>query len=274
MKYEKGTFSLTPNKDQMKYKPAEMQSIFFWLCEHADDRGQCYPARRTLAKECGIGLKSLDKYTQQLIDDGFITKELRRKPGTKEMMSNLYQILIMPRLVAKKDKPSAESDDTSSIISDNITIPTINNNHLTEHTVTDVTDTKEEIDTLNRLPPKYGSTTLIRLIKVYNALWRQTYGSAPGLTNIGRFGKAVNKVLAEHTEMQVAVLIHTYYHWYGGSGNDQKEHNYLVDAGFPIEMILNKVGIMIAYLTNNIGLDYTDPEKVKAYAVRNLKDVL
>lgn len=277
MKYKPGTFSTIPNKEIMRGKPTELQVLHFWLCERADAEGICFPSRPKIAQDCGIkSLRTVDKYIKELVDMGILVKTKRKDDDGVTNKSNLYQIMLQELQEVEHEIVDPGATDALDPRAPNgtITIPIDNYTHLTQDTDVPSLPIQKEIDTLNRLPPKYGSSTLLRLVKVYNALWRKTYSSAPGLTNIGRFGKAVNKILAEHTEMQVAVLIHTYYHWYGGSGNDQKEHNYLVDAGFPIEMILNKVGIMVAYLTNNIGLEYTNPDKVKAYAIRNLKDVL
>jgi len=95
MKYKKGTFVVIPNKQYLKGKPSEMQSIYFWLCEHADDTGGCFPTKETISDDAGCSHNTVDKYLKQLSDEGFLRITNRRKRGSKEFTSNHYQVLIL-----------------------------------------------------------------------------------------------------------------------------------------------------------------------------------
>lgn len=129
MKYKKGTFVVIPNKDKLRGKPSEMQSIYFWLCEHADDNGGCFPTKKTLMDEAGCSHNTLDKYLLQLQEEGFLKVKNRKIRGTKENTSNFYQILIVsdnPKMV----EPPTKNGVTGHTKNGLETNPSINSNHL------------------------------------------------------------------------------------------------------------------------------------------------
>lgn len=127
LKYKKGTFNTVPNKDYLKGKPAEMQSVYFWIVDHANEEGKCFPGRVTLAKESGCNVKTVDTYLKRLIDEGFISKEQRPSKGKKGLSSNMYQLLFLD--IAEKEVlpvlPSALPENGSPALPENgaVTIP-------------------------------------------------------------------------------------------------------------------------------------------------------
>lgn len=132
MIYKKGSFTVIPNKEKLCGCPAEMQSIYFWICEHADNDGICFPTRKTIASEAGVNIKTLDKYLVLLVENCFLSKEVRKVSGKKHNTSNLYQILIIDSEVAPKTVlPSTENGATPSTENGAETIPIINSNNLT-----------------------------------------------------------------------------------------------------------------------------------------------
>jgi hypothetical protein len=125
MKYKKGTFVVVPNLDILDGKPTELQTLFMWLCSYANDDGQCFPSRKALASKCGVTIKTMDKYLNILIELGLIEKTLRKKVGTKENTSNLYQVIVVDI------QPSVNDTTTGSHPNDPVTIPSINYTNLT-----------------------------------------------------------------------------------------------------------------------------------------------
>lgn len=125
MKYKKGTFTVVPNLQYLAGKPPEMQTVFFWVCSYANDDGKCFPSRSALASKAGMSIRTVDKYMEQLVELGILTKTPRLKKGTIENTSNLYQIML-------PDSSPSENDSTTpsaSLIP--VTIPSINNTNLT-----------------------------------------------------------------------------------------------------------------------------------------------
>lgn len=130
MKYKKGTFVIIPNKDKLRGKPSEMQSIYFWLCEHANNTGGCFPTKKTLMDEAGCSHNTLDKYLAQLVSDGFLSMKNRHKKGTNELTSNYYQILIVPEN-PKMGQPTTNNGLTGTPKNGLETVSSINSNQIT-----------------------------------------------------------------------------------------------------------------------------------------------
>ena len=148
MRYEKGTFIIIPNKDLLRGKPSELQSVFFWLCEHSNDDGICFPSRRTVAKESGVGVRTVDKVIAQLSELELI-KKTERKTEQKVNKSNLYQIMIVQKDTTqcqKEHTPSVEKDTTPSVKKSTVTVSSINSIHLTsteDKSSDDIFDSKQ-----------------------------------------------------------------------------------------------------------------------------------
>lgn len=164
MEYQKGSFVVIPNKKQLKGKPSEMQAIYYWICEHADENGICFPSRKTLAFEAGVNIKTVDKYIEQLELCGFLKKQIRKVEGKKENMSNLYQVMILDNgVVPKTALPSTKNGTTPSTKNGTVTITNINHNQLTniaEASSADVPKVIKAFETINPASSKfYGNKT-------------------------------------------------------------------------------------------------------------------
>ena len=131
IKYEKGTFNIVPNKDKLKGKPAEMQAIYFWICDHANEKGTCFPSRNLLASESGCNIKTVDKYIEQLINEGFMTKLTGSKVDSRRNNSNFYQVLIVGS-TKNSGSGSTKNGATGSTENGAVIIP-INNTQLTQY---------------------------------------------------------------------------------------------------------------------------------------------
>lgn len=67
-------------------------AVYCCLCRHADvNTHTCFPSRKTIAKECSLGVSSVDRAVDELCQHGLICKIHRRsKDGGK--MSNYYTL--------------------------------------------------------------------------------------------------------------------------------------------------------------------------------------
>lgn len=92
MRYEKGTFAVIPNLEQLKGLNPMAQAVYLWLCSHANQDGECFPSKALLAKEAGIGIRSVPTAVAQLEKAGIVLKESR--PGDKGNSTNLYTVII------------------------------------------------------------------------------------------------------------------------------------------------------------------------------------
>jgi len=84
------------------------QVLFYWLCEHANEKNSCFPSRTTLAKESGMSVDMVDKMLKVLCEEGLVEKEERLEGN--EQQTNKYYVLIAPS--RQQRRPPADSNGT------------------------------------------------------------------------------------------------------------------------------------------------------------------
>jgi hypothetical protein len=139
MKYQPGTFTVIPNKEYLKEKPPILQCLFFWLCQHSDEKGVCFPSRSTLAKEVGCDIRSIDKYIKIMESDNILKKTTRFNKRKKKNDSNLYQIML--------SEPISLGSESNTLGSESNEALTITNNY------TDLTKKKTIVDDVDKNQP-------------------------------------------------------------------------------------------------------------------------
>lgn len=264
-----------PNKEYLKGKPSEMQTIFFWLCDHADEYGICYPSRKTISKEAGCSIRTVDKYITQLEQAGFIDKTYRINEVTGSKDSNLYQINIM----VEQDSPEGSDvkNTTPSVENIALTIPNINSTHRT--IIADVIPSTESpsveeilienIDLgkkliLGALPENRGSTRIQRITSIYQDLFRYKYGIFPTLLMI-KVGSCIDILCKTYTELQISAMMISFFEWKGMSGDDMFEQNRLQEATHPFSWFYSSINKYEIYLRNVHGLKFDDEKEVKKF---------
>lgn len=93
MKYEKGSFLVVPNKKTLQGLDVHAQVVYLWLCDFADENGECFPSRSTLAEKGNISLSSVDKALSILEKSELIVKFKRFHEQAPT--SNMYQLKIV-----------------------------------------------------------------------------------------------------------------------------------------------------------------------------------
>lgn len=92
MKYEKGQFTTVPNIKYLGGLKATTTATYLWICSYADENGQCYPKRKTLAEKILVKVDTIDSSLKELCELGLLEKSSRF--NGKAQSSNKYQILI------------------------------------------------------------------------------------------------------------------------------------------------------------------------------------
>lgn len=90
MKYKKGTFLITPNKELLRGIPPSELAIYVWLCSYADEKLECFPSMERLKKDVKLGKTSVQRSILSLKNRGLIKIIKSGGPRT----SNLYRILV------------------------------------------------------------------------------------------------------------------------------------------------------------------------------------
>lgn len=96
MKYAKGSFVQVPNIAHIASKEAYVQTVYLWICVHADEGGLCFPSRSTLATKAGCSVKSVDRAIEILCETGLLKKTTRK--NEEKNLTNLYQIMLVEGL--------------------------------------------------------------------------------------------------------------------------------------------------------------------------------
>ena len=261
MIYEKGTFVVVPNKNYLRGKPAEMQSVYLWLVDHSNDNGQCFPSRKKLSKEAGCGVATVDKYLSNLVEDGFVKITPRFNHDTNSRNSNMYTLLLIQGL--------SENDSTPPIKNDIVTIPILNSTHLTQVTVPVEIASTEVKETKPTLPEKLGRTYITRLLTVYKRLFVDKFGFEPTI-NVPLFGKTCKELCEAHSEVQLAAMMIIFFNWNGMNGGDARAQQRLVEATFPIVWFKNGINTYEAYARNVFNLDLDKPQELLQFLRENL----
>ncbi len=143
MKYRKGTFTVVPNKDILRGKNPYLQIVYFWICDHANEEGVCFPSRQHLADESGVSLKTVDNMISELIKIGLLMKQTR-KDG-KQNLSNIYQVMLLEVSSSVSNTPPSVPDTLGgSVPDDTVTQPTLLNS-------------PNELKRVAKAPQKYAS---------------------------------------------------------------------------------------------------------------------
>ena len=263
MQYKKGTFIIIPNKEQLKGFPSEMQTIYMWLCNYADENGQCFPSRNRLAKESGCNVRTVDKYLKILIENGFISKDNRGVKGSKQKLSNLYTLLLVDqdipmnliypeRSVAEvrgQVKPYVQKGAT---VEQEILLPSVENNAVTQ---------SNELTHLTILPIGRGETATKRLLSIYRDCFKYVYGFGYK-PMFARDYKIFKDLLESYTELQIARMLTIFFSWRGMDGVDDREHNYYTKATFPLTLFKATLSKYEAYIRNILQEDFDNDEEL------------
>lgn len=116
MRYKSGEFITVPNKHVLMGMKGPTQSVYLWICAHANEAGLCWPSEAKIAKEAGICRRSVSNCIKVLVQKG-ILKKTRRKigGGSKENDTNLYQILLVEKVAPHAPSAHAYATDAQPL---------------------------------------------------------------------------------------------------------------------------------------------------------------
>lgn len=261
MKYKPGTFSITPNKELMRGKPTEMQTIYFWLCDRADEDGICFPSRPKIAEDSGIkSVRTVDKYITELENLGILTK-IKGHEGR----SNRYQIMLVEPVQemhrATDDTGTPATNAPTPAPNDTVTIPN-NNTQLTIPTKEAKPQVAEQ--------PKVNAG---KLLTVYSMLWKNKTGF-DYKPSYGKDSVMLKRLLSKYTEAQVLVLMIIFFNWYGMDGANEKEYRSVVESGFNLGWFISQIPKYEMYARNVAGINMDDSDKVLDFVANHMQSII
>lgn len=150
LKYEKGTFTVVP-LELVAGLNSSAQCVFAWLCFFANQDGNCFPSRETLAGKTGLSVRSLDRAMKLLTERGLIVK-IPRFNGVHQT-TNEYEIMLV-KGATKTTRGGDKNDTQGATKTTHRTIP------IELYSVTNVTSGEPAQDNL-KLPEKEEEKLLL-----------------------------------------------------------------------------------------------------------------
>ena len=149
--FDKGTFIIVPDKEALRGRPPLEQLVAIWIGDYG--LTDAFPSRKTIARDCGVSVKSIDRAIAKLEQDGIITKR-RRKNQNGGDTSNSYSRIMRGDIGAgasdKNDTGASDKNDTgASDKNDTLTTPSI---ELTQNELTQLNNSYVPPATQEPLP--------------------------------------------------------------------------------------------------------------------------
>ncbi|PWL55843.1 MAG: helix-turn-helix domain-containing protein [Clostridium cadaveris] len=96
--------------------PSRAKQIMFYLINRANAEGTCFPSVKTIASDCGVSERTIQRSMNILVEQGFIIKEERYRNNGGQS-SNLYRLQIEPEnnLYEEKLKDIEVKEEISNI---------------------------------------------------------------------------------------------------------------------------------------------------------------
>lgn len=75
--------------------PSRAKQIMFYLINRANTEGTCFPSVKTIASDCGVSERTIQRTMKVLLEEGFVIKKNRYRDNGGQS-SNLYKLQIEP----------------------------------------------------------------------------------------------------------------------------------------------------------------------------------
>lgn len=81
------------NKVYKSNLPSRAKQVMFYLINRANAEGTCFPSVKTIASDCGVTERTIQRTMKILMEEGFVAKEERYRDNGGQT-SNLYKLTI------------------------------------------------------------------------------------------------------------------------------------------------------------------------------------
>lgn len=197
---------------------------------------------------------------------GFIDtkKDIKERKLYIKPTSKLRELYISPQVPQDLARVPQETARVPQDFNHNTSINTLEINTIS----TKVKNLNQEEKT-GLLPSIRGKTYILRVLSIYNDLFKSKYGFYPQM-QIGRFGKAVRNLLLTKTELQVSALLIVFFNWKGITDNDMFAMQKLIDANHNFFWFIGAINTYEIYLRNVFKLNLDDENEVRKYVSQNM----
>lgn len=129
---------------------------------------------------------------------------------------------------------------------------------------------KPKQDPIGLLPERFGKNPILRLARVYKAFWLVKMKTPKKEFNYARFGRAMNVLLQNHSEIQISALMDSFFDWEGPANDNPKDNIFLQGTSFRFESLVSMSDVITAFIKNYLKKDYDNPEKIREFVKKQL----
>ena len=122
------------------------------------------------------------------------------------------------------------------------------------------------------LPLKRGKTYILRILSIYNDLFKNKYGFYPKLP-MGKFGMQTKSLIKDYSELQISAMLITFFDWAGMDGNDKFTRDKLIGVTHPYGWFCSTINQYEAYLRNVLEIKFDEEEAVREFVGRNILEL-
>lgn len=219
-----------------------------------------------------LGIKdksALSRRINKIRDAGFIETKQKRDGRlfvnlTKKVDELFFDRCSITTPVVEKSTDPLFNNNTPVVLKQPIIILDNNTN----------TNTSAKADTHpfkegGKLPESRGKSYVLRVLSIYNTLWKEKYGFAPKI-NIGMFGKMLKPLMENYTELQIASMLLVFFNWHGMTGSDDFEYQKVLRATFNFGWFVKSTNNYEVYLRNVVGIKLDDEQEVRKFVAEGI----
>lgn len=119
------------------------------------------------------------------------------------------------------------------------------------------------------LPETRGKTYILRVLSVYNDLYKNKYGCKPFII-FGKFGSLVKQLIDHYTELQIAAMLIVFFDWRGMEGDDGFTEQKIINSTHSFGWFFSTVNGYEIYLRNVQHLEFDNEEAVREYVGKSM----
>lgn len=227
----------------------------------SNKEGYCYASNSYLSTSFNISDKTITRAVKELNNKGLIFvvyeqigEKTHRKIYLHDSATREIPMIVEEQKKTARDK-NVQKRGTVLSKSDGQKCPTNNIvlNNKDNNTVTPLTEGEVAKPTLT-LPLWLGNNSHARLGRLYELLWERNMGLPTKVKLLGQIGALFKRLLAEHSEMMVALFLIVHFEWRGVSGTDGRAYSMLKDSAFPLAWLPTRVDMYRVFINNQMGV--------------------
>lgn len=198
----------------------------------------------------------------QLIDMGLIEQVTVKSRGKIDGWYIKVKYLWKGETISNINKETSESSGSEFHSVESPECGNKTTNALSETKGNALSDLKEILVDKTSTPTEV-KYSFKEILKFYSHFYNKRYGVYPRVTTWGKHVSVFKPLISQFTEMQMYLLIMTFWSWKGATGQDIGAEKRLQSACYPMTWLPSLIDAMIPYITNVLKIDFNNEVQVR-----------